>query len=81
LSDKIPVYMTAAPVGVCGYSVFVVSDEDWVVPVFTRVTPAELSFLACVAGTGLGLAMCRFPVEAGTDVAIFGLGPVGIAAV
>ena len=81
LSDKIPVYMTAAPVGVCGYSVFVVSDEDWVVPVFTKVPPAELSILACVGGTGLGLAMCRFPVEAGTDVAIFGLGPIGIAAV
>ncbi len=81
MSDNTPVYMTAAPVGPCGCSEFVVSDEDWVVPVFTKVPPAELSILACVGGTGLGLAMCRFPVEAGTDVAIFGLGPIGIAAV
>ena len=36
--------------------------------------------LACVGGTGLGLAMCRFPIEAGADVAIFGLGPIGIGA-
>jgi len=81
MADNTPVYMTAAPVGPCGYSEFVVSDEDWVVPVFTQVPPAELSILACVGGTGLGLAMCRFPIEAGTDVAIFGLGPIGIAAV
>jgi S-(hydroxymethyl)glutathione dehydrogenase/alcohol dehydrogenase len=81
MSDNTPVYMTAAPIGPCGYSEFVVSDEDWVVPVFTKVSPAELSILACVGSTGLGLAMCRFPVEAGTDVAIFGLGPIGIAAV
>lgn len=81
MSDNTPVYMTAAPIGPCGYSEFVVSDEDWVVPVFTKVPPAELSMLACLGGTGLGLAMCRFPLEAGTDVAIFGLGPIGIAAV
>jgi len=81
MSDKTPVYMTAPVMGPCGYSEFVVSDEDWVVPVFTRVQPAELSVLACVGATGLGLAMCRFPVEAGTDVAVFGLGPIGISAV
>jgi S-(hydroxymethyl)glutathione dehydrogenase/alcohol dehydrogenase len=81
MSDKTPVYMTAAPIGPCGYSEFVVSDEDWVVPVFTKVPPVDLSLLACVGGTGLGLAMCRFPIEAGTDVAMFGLGPIGISAV
>lgn len=81
MSDNTPVYMTAAPMGPCGYSEFVVSDEDWVVPVFTKVPAVELSLLSCVGGTGLGLAMCRFPVEAGTDVAVFGLGPLGISAV
>src|SRR4029453_1188530 len=60
---------------------FIVLDEDWVVPIFTKVPPAELSLLSCVGGTGLGLAMCRFPIEAGTDVAVFGLGPIGISAV
>jgi S-(hydroxymethyl)glutathione dehydrogenase/alcohol dehydrogenase len=73
--------MTAPPVGPAGYSEFIVSDEDWVVPLFTKVPAVEASILACVGGTGLGLAMCRFPIEAGADVAIFGLGPIGISAV
>ena len=81
MSDNTPVYMTAPLQGPCGYSEFVVSDEDWVVPIFTKVPPVELSVLACVGATGLGLATCRFPVEAGTEVAIFGLGPIGISAV
>jgi S-(hydroxymethyl)glutathione dehydrogenase/alcohol dehydrogenase len=81
MSGKTPVYMTAPPMGPAGYSEVVVSDEDWVVPVFTKVPAVELSILACVGGTGLGLAMCRFPVESGTDVAVLGLGPIGISAV
>jgi S-(hydroxymethyl)glutathione dehydrogenase / alcohol dehydrogenase len=81
MADKTPVYMDAPPVGPAGYAEFIVLDEDWVVPVFTKVPPVELSLLSCVGGTGLGLAMCRFPIEAGSDVAIFGLGPIGISAV
>jgi len=81
MSDGTPVYMTAPPMGPAGYAEFIISDEDWVVPVFTKVPPVEMSILACVGGTGLGLAMCRFPIEAGTEVAIFGLGPIGVSAV
>lgn len=81
MADKTPVYMDAPPVGPAGYSEFIVLDEDWVVPVFTKVSPLELSMLSCVGGTGLGLAMCRFPIEAGSEVVIFGLGPIGISAV
>jgi S-(hydroxymethyl)glutathione dehydrogenase / alcohol dehydrogenase len=81
MADKTPVYMDAPPVGPAGYAEFIVLDEDWVVPVFTKVPAAELSLLSCVGGTGLGLAMCRFPIEAGSEVAIFGLGPIGISAV
>ena len=81
MADRTPVYMDAPPVGPAGYSEFIVLDEDWVVPVFTKVPPIELSMLSCVGGTGLGLAMCRFPIEAGTDVAVFGLGPLGVSAV
>ncbi|MBI4266416.1 MAG: alcohol dehydrogenase catalytic domain-containing protein [Acidobacteria bacterium] len=81
MADNTPVFMTGPPMGPAGYSEILVADEDWVVPVFTRVPPVELSILACVGGTGLGLTMCRFPIEAGTDVAIFGLGPIGISAV
>ncbi len=81
MADNTPVYMDAPPVGPAGYSEFIVLDEDWCVPVFTRVPPAELALLSCVAGTGLGLAMCRFPIEAGSDVVVFGLGPIGVSAV
>ena len=75
-----PVF-TSPPAGPSGLSELLVTWEEFVVPVFTTVTPAELSLLACVSATGLGLAMCRFPVEAGSDVAVFGLGPVGLSAV
>jgi S-(hydroxymethyl)glutathione dehydrogenase / alcohol dehydrogenase len=81
MADNTPVYMDAPPVGPAGYAEFIVLDEDWVVPVFTRIPPVELSLLSCVGGTGLGLAMCRFPIEAGSEVAVFGLGPLGVSAV
>ena len=74
-------FMTAPPMGPAGYSEIIVSDEEWVVPLFTNVPAVESSVLACVGGTGLGLAMCRFPIEAGSDVAVFGLGPIGMSAV
>jgi S-(hydroxymethyl)glutathione dehydrogenase/alcohol dehydrogenase len=81
MSDNTPVFMTAPPNGPCGHSELVVLEEDWVVPVFTTVSPQELSILSCVGSTGLGLAMCRFPVDAGSEVCVFGLGPIGISAV
>ncbi len=78
MADKTPVGMANGP---SGYSEILVTWEEFVVPVWTNVPAAELSLLACVSACGLGLAMCRFPVEAGTDVAVFGLGPVGMSAV
>lgn len=80
MSDNTPVYMTSRPMGPGGNAEIVVSEEDWLVPVFTRVSPAELSMLGCPAAVGLGLALCRFPVEEGTDVAVFGLGAMGMRA-
>ena len=77
MSDNTPVLMANGP---SGYSEYLVTWEEFVIPVFTRVPPAELSLLACVSACGLGLAMCRFPVEAGSDVVVFGLGPVGMSA-
>ena len=78
MADKTPVQMANGP---SGYSEILVTWEEFLVPVWTNVPTAELSLLACVSACGLGLAMCRFPVEAGTDVAVFGLGPVGMSAV
>ena len=78
MADGTPVMMANGP---SGFAEYLVTWEEFVVPVFTKVPPAELSLLACVSATGLGLAMCRFPVEAGSDVVVFGLGPVGMSAV
>jgi S-(hydroxymethyl)glutathione dehydrogenase/alcohol dehydrogenase len=77
MSGGTPVQMANGP---SGYSEFLVTWEEFVVPVFTKVPPVELSLLACVSACGLGLAMCRYPVEAGSDVVVFGLGPVGLSA-
>jgi S-(hydroxymethyl)glutathione dehydrogenase/alcohol dehydrogenase len=78
MSDGTPVMMANGP---SGYAEYLVTWEEFIVPVFTKVPPVELSLLACVSACGLGLAMCRFPVEAGTDVVVLGLGPVGMSAV
>jgi S-(hydroxymethyl)glutathione dehydrogenase/alcohol dehydrogenase len=78
MSDGTAVMMANGP---SGYAEYLVTWEEFIVPVFTKVPPVELSLLACVSACGLGLAMCRFPVEAGSDVVVFGLGPVGMSAV
>jgi Zn-dependent alcohol dehydrogenase len=78
MADGTPVLMANGP---SGYAEYLVTWEEFLVPVFTRVPVVELSLLACVSACGLGLAMCRFPIEAGSDVVVFGLGPVGLSAV
>ena len=64
-----------------GFAELLVSWEEQVVPVATDVPALELSLLSCVMSTGLGLAMKRMPVEAGTDVLVLGAGPLGLSAV
>lgn len=82
MADGTPVFMTAPPMGPAGYSEILVSDEDWVIPVFTKVPPVELSMLACPGAVGLGIATCgEDAIEAGSDVVMFGLGPIGISAI
>ncbi len=78
MADGTPVQMANGP---SGYAEYLVTWEEFIVPVWTKVPPVELSLLACVSACGLGLAMCRYPVEAGSDVVVFGLGPVGLSAV
>ena len=64
-----------------GLADYMVAFEEAVVPVFTTVSAAELSLLHCVAGCGLGMAMTLSPIEPGSNVAVFGMGPVGLSAV
>jgi len=54
MADGTPVMMANGP---SGYAEYLVTWEEFVVPVFTKVPPAELSLLACVSACGLGLAM------------------------
>jgi S-(hydroxymethyl)glutathione dehydrogenase/alcohol dehydrogenase len=62
-------------------SELMITNEEYVTPLFTDVSPVEISMLTCVGGCGLGMTMTNAPVEPGSDVVIFGAGPVGLSAV
>jgi S-(hydroxymethyl)glutathione dehydrogenase/alcohol dehydrogenase len=81
MSDGTPVYMTAPPMGPAGHAEILVADEEWVVPIFTDLPAAEVSMLICPPAVGLGITTLKHPVEVGSDVVIYGLGPLGIGAV
>ena len=67
--------------GPSGMTEVMVVNQEKCVPVFTSVSSAELSMLTCVGNCGLGMTMTKVPVEAGSDVVIFGAGPVGLSSV
>jgi len=64
-----------------GFGDLMVSFEEYLVPTATTVTPTELAVLACVGAAGLAAAVTFVPVEAGTNVAVMGCGPIGLSAV
>jgi Zn-dependent alcohol dehydrogenase len=55
--------------------------EEAVVPIFSNAPSDELAMLHCVSGCGLGMTMTLSPIEPGSSVAVYGLGPVGLSAV
>ena len=63
------------------FAELMVAWEEQTVPIFSTHDAAELSLLSCVATTGLGMAMMRVPIEAGSNVVVFGAGPVGLSAI
>ncbi|OFV93921.1 MAG: hypothetical protein A3G76_00675 [Acidobacteria bacterium RIFCSPLOWO2_12_FULL_65_11] len=63
------------------FAELMVAWEEQTVPIFSDYNAAELSLLSCVATTGLGMAMMRVPIEAGSNVVVFGAGPVGLSAI
>jgi S-(hydroxymethyl)glutathione dehydrogenase/alcohol dehydrogenase len=69
------VYSTAS-----GMTELMTINEEMAIPVFTDVSSAELSMLSCVGGAGIGMATTNCPVQFGSDVVIFGAGPVGLSA-
>jgi S-(hydroxymethyl)glutathione dehydrogenase / alcohol dehydrogenase len=64
-----------------GLAEYMVPFEEATVPVFTTVPSNELAMLHCVSGCGLGMTMTLSPIEPGSNVAVYGLGPVGLSAV
>ena len=55
--------------------------EESCVPVFTTVSSVELAMLVDTGLTGLAATTTKVRVETGSDVAILGAGPIGLAAV
>jgi S-(hydroxymethyl)glutathione dehydrogenase/alcohol dehydrogenase len=64
-----------------GLANYMVTAEEAVIPVFTNAPSIELAMLHCVSGCGLGMTMTLSPIEPGSNVAVYGLGPVGLSAV
>jgi S-(hydroxymethyl)glutathione dehydrogenase / alcohol dehydrogenase len=62
-------------------SELMITNEEYVTPIFTELPAASIAMLTCVGGCGLGMTMTNCPVEPASDVVIFGAGPVGLSAV
>jgi S-(hydroxymethyl)glutathione dehydrogenase/alcohol dehydrogenase len=79
--DGTPVYANSH---IGGLAEKMVTFEEWVVPVFTKATAAELGMVcSCVAVAGLGATTSQnvAVVEPGSIVAVVGCGPLGLSAV
>jgi len=64
-----------------GCSELMVTFEDSIVPIFTKVPAVELAMLHDVGLAGLAATMTVAPVEPGSDVVVLGAGPLGLSAV
>jgi S-(hydroxymethyl)glutathione dehydrogenase/alcohol dehydrogenase len=61
-----------------------VTNEEWVVPLFTNAAPADLGMVcSCVSVAGLGATTCPTLalVQPASIVAVVGCGPLGLSAV
>jgi S-(hydroxymethyl)glutathione dehydrogenase/alcohol dehydrogenase len=81
MADGTPVYANSH---IGGLAEKMVTFEEWVVPVFTKATAADLGMIcSCVAVAGLGATTSQNValVEPGVIVAVVGCGPLGLSAV
>ena len=79
--DGTPVYANSH---IGGLAELMVTFEEWVVPVFTKATAADLGMVcSCVAVAGLGATTSQGValVEPGSIVAVVGCGPLGLSGV
>ena len=67
-----------------GLAELMVTNEEWVVPIFTKAPAADVGMVcSCVAVAGLGATTSPTlaPVQSGSTAAIVGCGPLGLSAV
>lgn len=67
-----------------GLAELMVTFEEWVVPIFTKASAAELGMVcSCVSVAGLGATTSQAlaAIRPGSIVAVVGLGPLGLSAV
>lgn len=64
-----------------GMAEVMIVNQERLIPIFSDVTSLELAMLPCVGNAGLGMVMTKTPVEPGSDVVVFGAGPVGLSAI
>jgi S-(hydroxymethyl)glutathione dehydrogenase/alcohol dehydrogenase len=81
MGDGTPVYANSH---IGGLAELMVTFEEWVVPVFTKASAADLGMVcSCVAVAGLGCTVSQVlaVVEPGSIVAVVGCGPLGLSAI
>jgi S-(hydroxymethyl)glutathione dehydrogenase/alcohol dehydrogenase len=81
MRDGSPVYANSH---IGGLAELMVTFEEWVVPVFTAASAAELGMVcSCVAVAGLGATTSQAlaSIPPGATVAVVGLGPLGLSAI
>src|SRR5271168_2063364 len=81
MRDGTPVYANSH---IGGLAELMVTFEEWVVPVFTRASAADLGMVcSCVSVAGLGCTASQVlaDVGIGSIVAVVGCGPLGLSAV
>jgi S-(hydroxymethyl)glutathione dehydrogenase/alcohol dehydrogenase len=81
MRDGTPVYANSH---IGGLAELMVTFEEWVVPVFTKASAADLGMVcSCVSVAGLGATTSQAlaSVGPGATVAVVGCGPLGLSAV
>jgi S-(hydroxymethyl)glutathione dehydrogenase/alcohol dehydrogenase len=77
-ADGTPVYAQA---GIGGMSELMTAFEEYCVPVFTDLPAAQLTLLGDQLASGFAAGHADMHFQPGSDVAVFGVGPVGLGAV
>ena len=76
--DGTPVYAQA---GIGGMSEIMTAFEEYSVPLFTDLPAAQLTLLGDQLASGFAAGHADMRFEPGSDVVVFGAGPVGLGAV